>query len=249
LQKPERLVGLHFFNPVSRLQLVEVVSHDGNDPQILKQALAFVGAIDRLPLPVKSSPGFLVNRALTPYMLEAMMMLDEKIDKRTIDAAAEKFGMPMGPIELADQVGLDICLHVAEMLKSSNPDLPDPPQWLKDKVEKGELGKKTGKGLYDWKDDHAVKPHEAATLPAEMTDRLILPMLNVCMACLREGVVTDEEIVDGAMIFATGFAPFRGGPMHYARTRGLGDVRDALARLAAKYGARFRPDAGWDQSK
>jgi 3-hydroxyacyl-CoA dehydrogenase/enoyl-CoA hydratase/3-hydroxybutyryl-CoA epimerase len=135
------------------------------------------------------------------------------------------------------------------MLKSSNPDLPDPPQWLNDKVAKGELGKKTGKGLYDWKDDHAVKPHDAGALAPEMTDRLILPMLNVCMACLREGVVADEEIVDGAMIFATGFAPFRGGPMHYARTRGAADVRDTLARLAAKHGARFRPDAGWDGLK
>src|SRR5258707_524030 len=118
LKSPERLVGLHFFNPVSRLQLVEVVSHDGSDPQMLKEALALVGAIDRLPLPVKSSPGFLVNRALTPYMLEAMVMLDEKIDKTTIDAAAEKFGMPMGPIELADQVGLDIWLAVGAMLRS-----------------------------------------------------------------------------------------------------------------------------------
>src|SRR4051812_31117446 len=118
LQKPERLLGLHFFNPVSRLQLVEVVSHDGTDAQLLKEALAFVGAIDRLPLPVKSSPGFLVNRALTPYMLEAMVMLDEKIDKSVIDAAAKKFGMPMGPIELADQVGLDICLDVGDMLRS-----------------------------------------------------------------------------------------------------------------------------------
>src|SRR3954465_4407886 len=118
LQSPERLVGLPFFNPVSRLQLVEVVSHDGSDPKILHEALAFVGAIDRLPLPVKSSPGFLVNRALTPYMLEAMVMLDEKIDKTTIDAAAKKFGMPMGPIELADQVGLDICLDVGDMLRS-----------------------------------------------------------------------------------------------------------------------------------
>src|ERR1700686_5083927 len=102
LQRPERLVGLHFFHPVSPLQLVEGVSHDGSDPPMLKEALWFVGAIDRLPLPVKSSPGFVVNRALTPYMLEAMVMLDESIDKRAIDAAAEKFGMPMVPIELAD---------------------------------------------------------------------------------------------------------------------------------------------------
>ena len=249
LRRPERLVGIHFFNPVSRMQLVEVVSHDKVADDVLADARAFLGRIDRLPAPVKSAPGFLVNRALTPYMLEAMVMLDEGTKKETIDKAAEDFGMPMGPIELADQVGLDICLHVAEMLKSSNPDLPDPPQWLKDKVAKGELGKKTGKGLYDWKDDHAVKSHEAATPGPDMTDRLILPMLNVCMACLREGVVDDKDIVDGAMIFATGFAPFRGGPMHYARTRGGADVRDTLAQLAAKYGPRFRPDAGWDGLK
>ena len=158
LQKPERLVGLHFFNPVSRLQLVEVVSHDGSDPAMLKEALAFVGAIDRLPLPVKSSPGFLVNRALTPYMLEAMVMLDEKIDKLAIDAAAEKFGMPMGPIELADQVGLDICLDVGDMLRSKFGDLlPPTPAWLREKVAKGELGRKTGKGFYVWKDGKADK--------------------------------------------------------------------------------------------
>src|SRR5204862_5836586 len=187
LRRPNHLVGLHFFNPVSRMQLVEVVSHDQIWSEVLSKARAFLGRIDRLPAPVKSAPGFLVNRALTPYMLEAMIMLGEGTGRETIDAAAEDFGMPMGPIELADQVGLDICLHVAEMLKSSNPDLPDPPQWLKDKVAKGELGKKTGKGLYDWKDDHAVKPHEASASPPEMTDRLILPMLNVCMACLREG--------------------------------------------------------------
>jgi 3-hydroxyacyl-CoA dehydrogenase/enoyl-CoA hydratase/3-hydroxybutyryl-CoA epimerase len=249
LQHPDRLVGIHFFNPVSRMQFVEVVSHDKVADDVLADARAFLGRIDRLPAPVKSVPGFLVNRALTPYMLEAMVMLDEGVKKETIDKAAEDFGMPMGPIELADEVGLDICLHVAEMLKTSNPDLPDPPQWLKDKVAKGELGKKTGKGLYDWKDGHAAKPHEAGKPPADMTDRLILPMLNVCMACLREGVVANEDIEDGAMIFATGFAPFRGGPMHYARTRGAADVRDTLARLATKYGPRFRPDPGWDSLK
>ena len=137
LAKPERLLGLHFFNPVSRLQLVEVVSHDGTDAQLLKEATAFVGAIDRLPLPVKSSPGFLVNRALTPYMLEAMVMLDERYHMTLIDAAAKKFGMPMGPIELADQVGLDICLDVGDMLRSKFGDaLPPTPAWLREKVAK-----------------------------------------------------------------------------------------------------------------
>jgi 3-hydroxyacyl-CoA dehydrogenase/enoyl-CoA hydratase/3-hydroxybutyryl-CoA epimerase len=253
LQKPERLLGLHFFNPVSRLQLVEVVSHDGTDPQLLKEALAFVGAIDRLPLPVKSSPGFLVNRALTPYMLEAMMMLDEKIDKLTIDAAAEKFGMPMGPIELADQVGLDICLAVGDMLRSKFGDtLPPTPAWLRDKVANGELGRKTGKGFYVWKDGKADKGSGAtstAAPTAEMIDRLVLPMSNVCVACLREGIVENADVVDGAMIFGTGYAPFRGGPLNYARTRGADNVASTLRALAAKFGDRFAPDAGWETFK
>jgi 3-hydroxyacyl-CoA dehydrogenase/enoyl-CoA hydratase/3-hydroxybutyryl-CoA epimerase len=250
LAKPERLVGLHFFNPVSRLQLVEVVSHDGSDPAMLKEALAFVGAIDRLPLPVKSSPGFVVNRALTPYMLEAMVMLDEKIDKRAIDAAAEKFGMPMGPIELADQVGLDICLAVGDMLRSKFGDqLPPTPAWLREKVARGELGRKTAKGFYAWRDgkaDKAPASPSAAQPTDEMIDRLILPMSNVCVACLREGIVDNADMVDGAMIFGTGYAPFRGGPLNYARSRGTENVVSALRALAAKYGGRFTPDGGWD---
>ncbi len=253
LQKPERLVGLHFFNPVSRLQLIEVVSHDGSDPQVLTDALAFVGAIDRLPLPVKSSPGFLVNRALTPYMLEAMMMLDEKIDKVAIDAAAKKFGMPMGPIELADQVGLDICLDVGDMLRSKFGDsLPPTPSWLRDKVARGELGRKTGRGFYVWKDgkaDTSSASSSAAPPTPEMIDRLILPMSNVCVACLREGIVDDADVVDGAMIFGTGYAPFRGGPLNYARTRGAENVASTLRALAEKFGGRFTPDAGWDSFK
>jgi len=253
LQKPERLLGLHFFNPVSRLQLVEVVSHDGTDAQLLKQALAFVGAIDRLPLPVKSSPGFLVNRALTPYMLEAMVMLDENIDKSLVDAAAEKFGMPIGPIELADQVGLDICLDVGDMLRSKFGDsLPPTPAWLRDMVNRGELGRKTGKGFYTWRDGKADKTAtlQSTTQPTdEMIDRLILPMLNVCVACLREGIVDNAETVDGAMIFGTGYAPFRGGPLNYARTRGPENVASALRALAAKFGGRFTPDAGWENFK
>ena len=253
LARPERLLGLHFFNPVSRLQLVEVVSHDGTDAQLLKEALAFVGAIDRLPLPVKSSPGFVVNRALTPYMLEAMVLLDEKVDKVTIDRAAEKFGMPMGPIELADQVGLDICLAVGDMLRSKFGDLlPPTPAWLRDKVTKGELGRKTGKGFYVWKDgkaDKAQGPAGGSEPDPEMIDRLILPMSNVCVACLREGIVDDPDMVDGAMIFGTGYAPFRGGPLNYARTRGAENVASTLRKLAAKFGGRFTPDAGWDSFK
>jgi len=246
--RTDRLLGLHFFNPVSRMQLVEVVSHDQVSPEILKKARAFLGRIDRLPAPVKSAPGFLVNRALTPYLLEAMVMLDEGAKRETIDAAAIDFGMPMGPVELADQVGLDICLHVAETLKGSlGRPLPDAPKWLREKVEKGELGRKTGKGLYDWKDGEVVKDRDAPKPAEDMTDRLILPMLDMCVACLREGVVADEETVDGAMIFATGFAPFRGGPIHYARSRGVANILEALSRLQQHYGERFRPAPGWDR--
>lgn len=250
LARPERLVGIHFFNPVSRMQVVEVVSHDQVADEVLDSARAFVRRIDRLPAPVKSAPGFLVNRALTPYLLEALIMLDSGIQKETIDKAARDFGMPMGPIELADEVGLDICLHVAEMLRGSLAhEMPEVPQWLKDKVARGELGKKTGKGLYEWKDGSAVKAREVAAPPADATDRLILPMLNACMSCLREGVVADEKTLDGAMVFATGFAPFRGGPMHYARARGWAQVRDKLLGLAATHGPRFAPDPGWNAER
>ena len=140
------------------MQLVEVVSHDGVAADVLAAGQAFLGHIDRLPAPVKSAPGFLVNRALTPYLMEAFVMLDEGIKRETIDRAAEDFGMPMGPIELADQVGLDICLHVADVLrKELRRPMPATPKWLSDKVEKGELGRKTGKGMYEWKDGKAVK--------------------------------------------------------------------------------------------
>ena len=183
---------------------------------------------------VKSAPGFLVNRALTPYLLEAMVMLDERFTRETIDAAAERFGMPMGPIELADQVGLDICLHVADVLKESlDRKMPDIPPWLRDKVAKGELGRKTGKGLYEWKNGKAVKNLSAREPRRDMTDRLILPLLDVCVGCLREGIVADEDTIDGAMVFATGFAPFRGGPMHYARTRHWRNQGHARAALPA----------------
>jgi 3-hydroxyacyl-CoA dehydrogenase / enoyl-CoA hydratase / 3-hydroxybutyryl-CoA epimerase len=248
LQRPDHFVGLHFFNPVSRMQLVEVVSQDQVLPDVLAKGRAFLGRIDRLPAPVKSAPGFLVNRALTPYMLEAMVMLNEGIKRETIDAAAVAFGMPMGPIELADTVGLDICLHVGEMLKADlvRP-MPDLSPLLRNKVEAGQLGRKTGKGFYEWKDGSPVKDRDAPKPTEEMADRLILPMLDACVACLREGVVADEDTIDGAMIFATGFPPFRGGPMHYIRSRGVAEVYAALKRLAERYGERFSPSPGWDR--
>ncbi|WP_065012104.1 3-hydroxyacyl-CoA dehydrogenase NAD-binding domain-containing protein [Mesorhizobium sp.] len=248
LASPDRLVGLHFFNPVAKMELVEVVAHDQASKATLDRAHAFCGAIDRLPAAVKSAPGFLVNRALTPYLTEAFAMLDEGTSKETIDRAAEEFGMPMGPIELADRVGLDIGLEVVRMLKDELDDpIPEIPAWLEKKIESGETGRKAGKGLYAYDDNG--KPKKASDTPApgpEMSDRLVLPMLNTCVRCLREGIVEDEETLDGAMIFATGFAPFRGGPMHYARSRGVADIPETLKRLEQQHGPRFAPDNGWD---
>jgi len=243
---PSRLIGLHFFNPVALMPLVEVVSHDKASDQVLDRGRGFVGQIDRLPAPVSTAPGFLVNRALTPYLVEAMVMLDEGIPAESIDAVAEDFGMPMGPIELADQVGLDICLSVADMLRDRlDTGMPPAPDWLRQKVEDGKLGKKTGEGLYRWKKGKADKNDREGEAPDDALDRLILPMLNACMACLREQVIEDEAMVDGAMIFGTGFAPFRGGPMNYARKRGFENIRESLDKLVQAHGDRFQPDDGW----
>ena len=247
LKRPERFVGIHFFNPVSRMQLVEVVSHDGIDPQVETAARAFTGLIDRLPAPAKSAPGFIVNRALTPYLAEALIMLDEGIAPETIDKAAEDFGMPMGPIELADTVGLDIAVAVSDSLKRDlNWPLPDAPDWLRKKVADKKLGKKTGEGLYVWKEGKPVKAKDAPPPAPDMADRLILPLLNTCVALRREGVSDSDDVVDAAMIFGTGFAPFTGGPLNYAKQRGVVGVKAKLAELEGTYGERFKPDAGWE---
>jgi 3-hydroxyacyl-CoA dehydrogenase / enoyl-CoA hydratase / 3-hydroxybutyryl-CoA epimerase len=230
------------------MQLVEVVSHGKAGDAALAIARAFIGRIDRLVAPVKSAPGFLVNRALMPYLVEALALLGEGAKPETVDRAAERFGMPMGPIELADRVGLDIGLEVFRMLKDRLDDpMPGIPDWLAEKVEGGDTGRKAGSGLYVYDDEG--KPKKASNAPPpdpEMSDRLILPMLNTCVRCLREGVVAYDDTLQGAIIFATGFAPFRGGPMHYARRRGLREIVDALRRLEEKHGPRFGPDSGWE---
>ncbi len=241
----KRFAGLHFFNPVSKMQLVEVVRHEDTSDDVISRLTAFCSAIDRLPVRVTDYPGFLVNRVLTPYLMEALVLMDEGVEKETIDAAAIKFGMPMGPVALSDQVGLDICLHVAESLKSNlEKPMPKISARLREKVEAGDTGKKAGQGFYDWSDG-TPHPEAKGDGPDDLTDRLILPMLDACVECLREGVARDIDEVDGAMIFATGFAPFRGGPMQYARTRGVDTIRDRMAALEERHGPRFAPDPGW----
>ncbi|MFO7857117.1 MAG: 3-hydroxyacyl-CoA dehydrogenase NAD-binding domain-containing protein [Paracoccaceae bacterium] len=246
LQAPGRFGGLHFFNPVAKMELVETVRHDGTDPETARRLDAFAAALGRLPVPVADAPGFVVNRALTPYLLETLALLDEGVEKASLDAAAEAFGMPMGPVELADQVGLDICLGVAESLaRDLDRPLQEIPNWFRERVEAGDLGRKTGRGLYDWEDGEAKKDAPRAEVPEDLTDRLVLPMLDACVECLRRGVVRDAGAIDAAMIFGTGFAPFRGGPLAYAEARGAEEIRATLERLAERHGPRFRPDPGW----
>jgi 3-hydroxyacyl-CoA dehydrogenase / enoyl-CoA hydratase / 3-hydroxybutyryl-CoA epimerase len=216
---PSRLVGIHFFNPVPQLQLVEVVSGAGTHPAMAQKAAAFVRQIDKLPLPVKDSPGFLVNRVLGPYMQNAFRMLDEGIAPETLDAAMESFGMPMGPIELADTVGLDICLAAGKALAKAAPgDEAQAPKVLLDKVALGQLGKKTGQGIYRYEKGKPVKG-SPGTWDQRMVDALIDPYLAEAGAALAEHVVEDADLVDAGLIFGTGFAPFRGGPLHYLESR------------------------------
>jgi 3-hydroxyacyl-CoA dehydrogenase/enoyl-CoA hydratase/3-hydroxybutyryl-CoA epimerase len=212
---PARLVGIHFFNPVPQLQLVEVVSGASTNQDMVKRAIAFVRQIDKLPLPVRDSPGFLVNRVLGPYMQNAFRLLDEGVKPETIDAAMEEFGMPMGPIELADTVGLDICLAAGKELAKKGSEAP---QVLLNKVALGQLGRKTGQGIYRYENGKPVKGQPDAWTP-ELVDALIEPYLAEAKAVLAEGIVADTELVDAGLIFGTGFAPFRGGPLHYLDSR------------------------------
>jgi 3-hydroxyacyl-CoA dehydrogenase / enoyl-CoA hydratase / 3-hydroxybutyryl-CoA epimerase len=244
LKDPSRLVGIHFFNPVAQLQLVEVVQGAGTRPQVVQDALKFTRKLDKLPLPCKSAPGFVVNRILTPYVNEAFFALEAGIPAAVIDRAAVQFGMPLGPIELSDVVGLDVSLHVGRVLGEAFH--RDVPQILIKLVEQKKLGRKSGEGFYRWQDGKAQKDAvEHAAAPADLQDRLILPMLNEAVAILREGTIQDADLLDAGVVFATGFAPFRGGPLQYAKDRGVTDVTHRLNELADRFGERFRPDAGW----
>jgi len=206
-----RLIGVHFFNPVPKMMLVEIVVGKATRPDLVPRAAAFVRQIDKLPLPVKSAPGFLVNRVLAPYLGAAMRCIDEGVAPEAIDEAALAFGMPMGPIELADTVGLDICAAVGRMLAPGTP----PSATVAALIAAGHLGRKTGRGFYDYSSGRPAKK-AAGTIPAGLADRLIGPLVAEAKAALAEGIVADADLVDAGAIFGTGFAPFTGGPLHYA---------------------------------
>ncbi|MEN4902803.1 3-hydroxyacyl-CoA dehydrogenase NAD-binding domain-containing protein [Luteimonas sp. TWI1437] len=246
VQRPAQFAGLHYFNPVASMPLVEIVHHDGVAEATIQRLAAFCKAIDKLPVPVAGTPGFLVNRLLFPYMLEAATAYAEGIPGAAIDRAAMAFGMPMGPIELIDTVGLDIASGVGQELA---PFLGlQIPASLATPPEAGKRGKKDGQGLYTWEDGKPKKPDlpKDYRAPEDLQDRLVLPLLNEAVAALHDGVVADADLLDAGVIFGTGFAPFRGGPIQYIRETGVDAVLERLRTLQARHGDRFAPRPGWD---
>ncbi len=216
---PSRLIGLHFFNPVAQMPLVEIVYDEKSNPDRVNDGSSFATQIGKYALPVTSTPGFLVNRVLAPYMRNAMALHREGTPREAIDKAAEQFGMPMGPVELADTVGLDVGLGVIETLMGES--AAEDKKVLEKMVKAGKKGKKTGEGFYRWKKgkpQRDPKAHEGHDLDA-LAAKLMQPYFDECKACLADEVVESADLLDAGMIFGTGFAPFRGGPLHYLESR------------------------------
>jgi 3-hydroxyacyl-CoA dehydrogenase/enoyl-CoA hydratase/3-hydroxybutyryl-CoA epimerase len=233
LADPGRLIGIHFFNPVAQMPLVEVIRGAGSREDEVRKGCAFVTAIDKFPLVVKSSPGFLVNRVLGPYMMGALQRVERGEAKEKIDEAARTFGMPMGPVELADTVGLDVCAHVGRILNAPAGEASK----LDQMVAAGKLGKKSGEGFYVWKDGKPQKAEPETPYDKYELERLgrelVEPLIRECERCRDEGIVDSADLVDAGVIFGTGFAPFRGGPLHFRANEQKSNV-EPLRRPAAE---------------
>ncbi|MFT4256815.1 MAG: 3-hydroxyacyl-CoA dehydrogenase NAD-binding domain-containing protein [Pseudoxanthomonas sp.] len=245
IARPAQFAGLHYFNPVAQMPLVEIIRHDGMAAETERRLAAFCKALGKFPVPVAGTPGFLVNRVLFPYLLEAATAHAEGIPGAVIDKAAVKFGMPMGPVELIDTVGLDVAAGVsAELAPFLGLQVPA----ALGQVEPGKRGKKDGQGIYKWEAGKPVKPPAPADYkaPDDLEDRLILSLLNEAVACLHDGVVADADLLDAGVIFGTGFAPFRGGPIAHIQATGPDALLEKLKTLQARHGERFAPRPGWD---
>ena len=272
LPDPTRFIGLHFFNPVAQMMIVEVIRCEDTEQAAMDAGFAFVNRIGKLPLECRSAPGFVVNRVLFAMIAEAIRLLEEGVASAqdtdralclgaghpigplalaeegvalaNIDKAAEAFGMPVGPIELVDNVGMDVALNVSKVLGEAMG--RDVPKTLSEMVDAGRLGRKSGEGFYRWEGRKPTKPEASGSVPDDIEDRLVLAMVNEAVACLADGIVREADLLDAGVIFGTGFAPFRGGPLKYARDRGVSDVKAALERLADAHGEHFRPHPGFD---
>jgi 3-hydroxyacyl-CoA dehydrogenase/enoyl-CoA hydratase/3-hydroxybutyryl-CoA epimerase len=250
---PERVVGMHFFNPADKMPLVEVIVPEGADPAAVNTVFDFARKLGKTPVVVKDAPGFLVNRLLMFYSLEALWLLDEGFRIEDLDRAMTEWGMPVGPMELTDDVGIDVAGKVAHILHEAFPDRLPLPSWLDKLPEGGRLGKKSGKGIYRYEQGErkgpdpavyghlGVMPRVVNADPGIVADRMVLPMVNEAARCLEEKVVAGAAELDLAMIFGTGFPPFRGGLCRFADQQGLPSIVATLERLAGTVGARYTP--------
>lgn len=241
MKDKSRLVRMYFFNPVTKIPLVEMSFFEKVDQKIKDRAISFVGGLGKLPLEVQNSPGFLTFRVIVPYIMESITMYNEGHAPELIDKAAKDFGMFIGPIELADIIGLDVCKKSFEYLGV------EVPMIINEMIDNGNLGKKSNKGFYEYKNGVSIKKKidESSALPHDATDRLITIILNEAVKCLREGIVSSEDLLDAGLVFGLGFAPFLGGPMNYIKGKNRSVIKNKLVDLKEKYGARFTPDEGW----
>ena len=243
--EPGRFVGVHFFNPVSQMPLVEIVEGENSSPLAISVATKFVQQIDKYPLVVKSASGFLVNRILLPYLVEALKLHQEGHSMESIDQAALSFGMPMGPIELADTVGLDVCLAAFASLKGEDSTVS---ALLQKKIQDKHLGKKTGEGFYHYKDGKPIKKtkvnHDDLL---EIQSRLVLMLCNEAISAWADGIVQTKDDMNAGSIFGFGFPPFRGGIMTYILETGPSIIKEQLQQMSLKLGDRFIPHQAWDE--
>jgi 3-hydroxyacyl-CoA dehydrogenase / enoyl-CoA hydratase / 3-hydroxybutyryl-CoA epimerase len=250
---PQRVAGMHFFNPVHRMPLVEVIRGDKTSDESVATVFALSKKLGKTPVVVKDSPGFLVNRILAPYLAEAVRLVREGCRIEDVDKVMTAFGMPVGPLALLDDIGLDVAVKAAEVLQAAFPQRM-PASGNEALVAAGRLGRKSGRGFYDYAEGKrqgpssdayralGVEPAKIPPFPAETVEaRLVLPMINEAAFCLEDGVVTRPHKLDLAMIFGTGFPPFRGGLLRHADTLGIPLVVARLEELAGRFGSRFTP--------
>ncbi len=249
LKYPNRFVGMHFFNPVNRMPLVEIIAGEKTDDKTVATVVNLAKKLGKTPIKIKDSAGFLVNRILLPYLQEAVMMFEEGVDLQNIDKSLLEFGMPMGPFTLIDTVGVDVGANVSVILNNSYGDRIKPSTLMQNMVDKGFLGKKTKKGFYDYSSKELLLnpdiPRENSEVigmsSEDIVQRAMLIMINEASRCLEENVVDNARYLDMAMVMGTGFPAFRGGVMRYADEIGITKIVDALNELSATYGDRFTP--------
>ncbi len=251
--RPERVVGMHFFNPVHRMPLVEVIAGQRSSPEAVSTVHAFALELGKVPVVVRDAPGFLVNRILMLYFNEALRFLAEGVTIQDGDRAMSAFGLPMGPFALMDEIGLDTGQHAAAVLEGAfGKRIGAATPALQAIVGSGRLGKKNRRGFYHYKDGRRTRPDVEVqklagaaaplSLPVEtLQERMILAMVNEAAICLEDGVVREPRDIDVAMVYGTGFPPFRGGLLRYADSIGPAVLVDRLSRLADAHGERFRP--------